>query len=35
MTEQGVKISGAARGLMKDGTIGTVKTLELVDVIAA
>ena len=29
MTEQGVKISGTARGLLKDGTIGEIKPLEL------
>jgi hypothetical protein len=31
MTEQGVRISGSARGLMKDGAIGEIKKLELED----
>ena len=29
MTEQGVRISGTARGLLKDGSIGEIKRLEL------
>jgi hypothetical protein len=35
MTEQGVKITGSARGLLKDGSIGVIKTLELVHVVTA